>query len=51
VQPCLLACGVQVWSTVMVVDDEGKVHACSRQCTGSGEGRAMGLDRGTREAG
>jgi hypothetical protein len=26
VQPCLLACGVQVWSTCMVVDDEGEGH-------------------------
>jgi hypothetical protein len=29
VQPCLLACGVQVWSTCMVVNGEGEGHARS----------------------
>jgi hypothetical protein len=27
VQPCLSACGVQVWSTGMVVDDKGEGYA------------------------
>jgi hypothetical protein len=29
VQPCMLACGVQVWSTGVVVNDEGEGHAGS----------------------
>jgi hypothetical protein len=44
VQPCLLACGVQVWSIGMVLDDEGEGHAGSCRWTGSGEGRELGLD-------
>jgi hypothetical protein len=30
VQPCLLACGVQVWSTYMLVDigGEGRADLC-----------------------
>jgi hypothetical protein len=51
VQPCLSACGVQVWSTGTMVNDEGEGHACLCQWTGSGEGRALGHDRGTGEAG
>jgi hypothetical protein len=39
---CLLARGVQVWSTEAVVDDEMKVKEDVRcQRTGSGEGRMM----------
>jgi hypothetical protein len=40
VQSYRLACGVQVWSTVMVVDGKGEGHAGSCRCTGSGEGRS-----------
>jgi hypothetical protein len=29
VQPCLMTCGVQVWSTGMVVEGEGEGHVCS----------------------
>jgi hypothetical protein len=50
VQPSLLACGVQVWSTGTVVDDEGECHAGSYWWTRSGEGWALGLDQGTRVA-
>jgi hypothetical protein len=48
VQPYMSSCGVQVWSTGTMVDNEG--HAGSCQWTRSGEGRALGLDIGTREA-
>jgi hypothetical protein len=51
VQPCLSACGVEVWSTRTVVDAKGVGHVGSCRWTGSGEGRALGLDRGTREGG
>jgi hypothetical protein len=44
VQPCLSTCGVQVWTTGTVVDDEGECHAGSCQWTGRSEGRALGLD-------
>jgi hypothetical protein len=49
-QPYLSACGAQVWSIVMVVDDEGEGHAGLCWWTRSGEGRALGLDWGTRVA-
>jgi hypothetical protein len=48
VQPCLLACGVQVWSTSTTVDGEGECHVGSCQWTRSDEGWALGLDRGIR---
>jgi hypothetical protein len=51
VQPCLLACGMQMWNTGTVVNDEGEDHVGSCRWTWSGEGRVLGLDRGTREAG
>jgi hypothetical protein len=44
VQPCLSACGVQVWSTGTVVDGEGEDQMGSCRWTVSGEGRAPGLD-------
>jgi hypothetical protein len=44
VQPCWSACGVQVWSTSTVIDDEGEDHVCSCRWTESGEERALGLD-------
>jgi hypothetical protein len=34
-----------------VVDDKGEDHVGSFQWTGSGEGRELGLDRGTRVVG
>jgi hypothetical protein len=40
----LLACGAQVWSLEMVVDDEGEEHAGLCQWTERDEGWAMGLD-------
>jgi hypothetical protein len=46
----VLAYGVQLWSTCMVVDGEGEGRAGSCRWIGSGEGRAQGLDRGTRVA-
>jgi hypothetical protein len=46
VQTCLLACGVHVCS-----HDEGEGHAGSCRWTGCSEGRALSLDRGTREVG
>jgi hypothetical protein len=36
---------VQVWSTGMVVDNEGEGHAGSCRWTGSGEGRELALER------
>jgi hypothetical protein len=51
VQTCLSACGEQVCSKEMVVDNEGEGHAVSCQWTGSGKGRALSLDRETREVG
>jgi hypothetical protein len=51
VQLCLSACVVQVWSTGSIGDDESEGHVCSCQWTGSGEGRALGLDRETRVPG
>jgi hypothetical protein len=51
VQPCLLACGVQVCNIGTVVADEGKDHAGSCWWAGSGEGWALDLDRWTREVG
>ena len=50
VQPSLSACGVQVCSTRTVVDNEGEDYAGSNWWDVSGEGRALGLDRGTKEA-
>jgi hypothetical protein len=50
VQPCLSVCGVQVWSIGTVVGDEGEGHAGLCRWTESSEGRALGLDRGTRGA-
>lgn len=47
VQACLLACGVRVCSTWMMVDAECEDHAGSCWWVGSGEGRAMSLDRET----
>jgi hypothetical protein len=44
VQPCLSACGVEVSSTSIVVDNKGEGHAGSCQWTRSGEGRALRLD-------
>jgi hypothetical protein len=44
VQPCWSTCGVQVWSSGMVVDGEGEGHTSSCRWTESGEGRALGLD-------
>jgi ribosomal protein S9 len=51
VQPCLLICGEQVWSTDTVVNVEGDGHVSSCRWTRSGEGRALGLDRETRVTG
>jgi hypothetical protein len=48
VQPCRPACGVQVWSIGTVVDGKGEGHVGLCRWTGSGEGWALGLDRGTR---
>jgi hypothetical protein len=48
VQPCQLTCGVQVWITGIVVDNEGEDHAGSCRWTRSGKGQVMGFDRGTR---
>ena len=48
---CLLVCGAQVWSSEAVVDDEGEGHAGPCRGTRSGEGRMLGLDRGTRRPG
>jgi hypothetical protein len=45
------ACGVQVWSIGTVVNNEGEGHAGSCRWTRIGEGRVLGLDRGTRFAG
>jgi hypothetical protein len=47
-QPCLSACGMEVWSTGTVVDSEGEGHVGLCQWTESDEGRALGLDRGTK---
>jgi hypothetical protein len=47
VQPCRSVCGVQLWSTGMMVDGEGEGHVGSCRWTESGERRALGLDRGT----
>jgi hypothetical protein len=47
VQPCQLASGVHVYRIGMVVDAEGEGHASCR-CIGSGEGRALRLDQGTK---
>jgi hypothetical protein len=44
VQPCLSACGVQVWSTGIMVNVKGEGHVGSCRWTGSGEGRALRLD-------
>jgi hypothetical protein len=49
VQPCLLACGVQVCSIGTVVDNEGKDYASLCQWVESDEGQALGLDRGNVE--
>jgi hypothetical protein len=51
VQPCRSTCGVQVWSTWTVVDDEGEGHAGPCRWTRSGEEREMELDQGTRVIG
>jgi hypothetical protein len=51
VQPYLSACGVQVWSTCMVVNNEGEDHAGSCRWTVSGEGQALGLDQEIGKAG
>jgi hypothetical protein len=51
VQPCFSVCGMQVWSTGTVVDSEGEGHVGSCRWTGRGEGRALRLNRGTREVG
>jgi hypothetical protein len=51
VQPCLSACGVQVWSTETVVDDIGEGYAGLYRWTRSNEERVLGLDRGTKEVG
>jgi hypothetical protein len=51
VQPCISVYGVQVWSTGTVVDGEVEGHAGSCWWTRSGEGRVLGVDRGTRVAG
>ena len=45
---CFLACGAQAWKSEAVVSGEGEGHAGSCRWTGSGEGRMLGLDRGTR---
>jgi hypothetical protein len=50
-QPCLSPCGIQVWSTGMVINDEGEGHAGLCRWTESGEGWVLGIDRGTEEAG
>ena len=50
VQPCRLACGVQVWSTETVVDVEGEGHAGLCRWAGNNEGRVLGLDQVTRVA-
>jgi hypothetical protein len=42
---------MHVCSTGTVVDDEGEDHAGSCRWAKSGEGRALGLDRGNGEAG
>jgi hypothetical protein len=51
VQPCRSACGVQVWIVGTMVDGEGEGHTGLCRWTRSGEGRALGLDGGTRVAG
>ena len=48
---CLLVCGAQMWSLEAVVDGEGEGHAGPCRGTGSGEGRMLGLYRGTRRLG
>jgi hypothetical protein len=40
---CLLACGVQVWSSKAVVNDEGEGQAGLCRWTKSGEGQMSGL--------
>jgi hypothetical protein len=50
-QPFLSTCGVQVRSTYMMVNGKGEGHADSCRWIGSSEGRALGFDRGTGEAG
>jgi hypothetical protein len=47
VQLCRSVCGVQVWSTDTVIDDEGEGHVGLCRWTESGEVRALVLDRGT----
>jgi hypothetical protein len=49
VQLCLSAYDVQVCITRTVVDDESEYHAGSCRWARSGEGRALGLDRGAEE--
>ena len=48
---CFLACGAQAWKSEAVVGGEGEGHAGPCRGTGSGEGRMLGLDRGTRRLG
>jgi hypothetical protein len=44
-QLCQLACGVQMWSTCIVVDSEGEGHAGSYGWIRSDERQALGRDR------
>jgi len=48
---CFLACGAQAWKSELVVGGEGEGHADSCRWIGSGEGRMLDLDRGTRRPG
>lgn len=48
---CPLHYDAQAWSPKAMVDGEGERHVGSCRQIGSDEGRALGIDLGTREAG